>query len=157
MSRYAVSNGNAGTQQANTTTYKTQIGLTAATGATTLRKAWIYDVMFGADGTPADNAMSYKLDRQTTVGTATSATPAPLDAGDAAALITCNVNHTAEPTVTAATQLIEVGVNQRASYRWVAAPGGELVVPATNTAGIGLRSKSPAYTGTVLCSINWWE
>jgi len=156
MARYAVSNAQ-GTTQANTTTYKTQIDLTAATGATTLRKAWIYDVMFGADGTPADNAMSYKLDRQTSTGTRTSATPAPLDAGDAAALITAGVCTTIEGIVTSATQLLEVGVNQRASYRWVAAPGGELVVPATNVAGIGLRSKSPAYTGTVLCSINFWE
>lgn len=156
MARYAVSNAQ-GTTQANTTTYKTQIDLTAATGATTLRKAWIYDVMFGADGTPADNAMAYKLDRQTSTGTRTSATPAPLDSGDAAALITAGVCTTIEGIITSATQLLEVGVNQRASYRWVAAPGGELVVPATNVAGIGLRSKSPAYTGTVLCSINFWE
>lgn len=157
MSRYGLSNGNAGTPQAMTTTYKTLMALTAATGATTLRRAWIYDVLFGVDGTPADNAMSWKMDRQTTLGTGSAAVPAPLDTADAAALITATVNHTIEPTVTAATQLIEVGVNQRASYRWVASPGGELVVPATNLAGIGLRAKSPGYTGTALASINWWE
>lgn len=157
MSRYALSNGNAGTPQAMTTTYKTLLSLTAATGATTLRRAWIYDILFGTDGTPADNVMSWKADRQSTVGTATSAVPAPLDAADAAALITANVNNTVEPTVTAATQLLEVGVNQRASYRWVAAPGGELVVPAVNVTGIGFRAKSPAYTGTALATASWWE
>jgi hypothetical protein len=152
-----MSNGTAGTQQAMTTTYKTLLSLTSATGATTLRRAWIYDVMFSADGTPADNVMTYKLDRQTTVGTGTSAVPAPLDVPDAAALITATVNHTAEPTVTASTQVIEMPVYQRATYRWVASQGGEIVVPATNVAGVGLRAKSPAYTGTALGTIHFFE
>lgn len=155
--RYAVGNGFGGTQQAMTTTYKTLIDITAATGATTLRRGLIYDILFGADGTPADNAMVYKADRQTTTGTRTAATPAPLDSGDAAALLTYGVNTTIEPTVTASTQLIEVPVNQRASYRWVAAPGGELVIPATNVAGIGFRAKSPAYTGTALATVHCQE
>jgi len=157
MAKYAVSNGTGGTPQAMTTTYKTIWDLTAATGATTLRKAFVYDMTFGADGTPADNAITWKVDRQTTTGTRTAATPAPLDAGDAAALITAGVNTTIEPTVTASTQLLEIAANQRATYRWVAAPGSELVVPATNVTGIGGRAKSPAYTGTVVGSVLFYE
>lgn len=155
--RYALSSASVGTQQAMTTTYKTAMSLTAATGATTLRRAKIYDISFGADGTPADNYLVYKVDRQSTVGTGTSATPTPLDAGDAAALITGNVNSTIEPTVTANTQLLEIPVNQRASYRWVAAPDGELIVPATNTTGIGVRGKSAAYTGTINATLAYIE
>lgn len=157
MARYNLTNTMAGTQQAMTTTYKTLLSLTAATGATTLRRAWIYDVMIGADGTPADNAVSACVDRQTTVGTGSAATAAPLDGGDAAALITETTNNTIEPTITANTKLIEVTFNQRASYRWCAAPGSELVVPATDVAGLGLRAKSPAYTGTMLGSCQFWE
>jgi hypothetical protein len=157
MAKYGVSTGNTGTSQANTTTYKTQIAITSLTGATTLRKAWIYDVMFGTDGTPADNAMRYKIDRQSSVGTGTAAVPAPLETTDAPALIVVTVDFTIEGIVTANTQLLEVGVNQRASYRWVAAPGGEFVVPATTVTGIGIRSNSPAYNGTSLCSCNFWE
>ena len=157
MAKYAVSNGTGGTPQAMTTTYKTIWDLTAATGATTLRKAFVYDMTFGADGTPADNSVTWKVDRQTTTGTRTAATPAPLDAGDAAALITAGVNTTIEGTVTASTQLLEIAANQRATYRWVAAPGSELVVPATNVAGIGGRAKSSAYTGTVCGSFLFYE
>lgn len=153
MALYAMSTGTGGTPQAMTTTYKTVWDLTAATGATTLRKAWIYDMTFGTDGTPADNSVTYKVDRQTTTGTRTVGVPAPLDTGDAAALITAGVNATIEGTVTAATQLLEIATNQRATYRWVASPGSELVVPAVNVAGIGGRAKSPAYTGTVVSSI----
>lgn len=156
MSRYSLSNTQ-GTPSSLTTTYKTQWDITAATGATTLRRGWVYDLMFGADGTPADNQVTYKVDRQTTTGTRTAATAAPLDAADAAGLLTCGVVTTIEPTVTAATQLVEISMNQRASYRWVAAPGGELVVPATNVAGVGGRAKSAAYTGTCTALVHFWE
>ena len=122
MAKYSVSSASAGTQQAMTTTYKTLLGVTAATGATTLRRAWIYDVEFGADGTPADNVLAFKVDRQTSVGTGTAATAAPLDIGDAAALVVSTVNHTAEPTGIGST-LVEVPINQRSSYRWVTIPG----------------------------------
>jgi hypothetical protein len=158
MARYVFGTSSAGTQQNMTTTPgKTLASLTAATGATTLRRGWVYDVMFGADGTPADNAMVYLVSRQTTVGTGTSATPAPQDAGDAAALLVATVNHTIEPTITAGTRLVEVAVNQRATFRWVAAPGGELVVPATNVAGLGARAYSPAYASTVTANVHFWE
>lgn len=157
MSKFAFSNGNAGTQQNLTSTYKTQVDVTAATGATTLRRAWLYDLMFGVDGTPADNVVVWKADRQTSTGTRTAITPPPLDAADAAILIVCGGNTTIEAIITAATQLIEIAVNQRASYRWVAAPGGELVVPATNVAGIGIRAKSPAYASTVTTTVHGWE
>lgn len=155
--RFTAGTGHGGTQQALTTTYKTLVSLTAATGATTLRRVMIYDIMFGTDGTPADNVMTWKVDRQTSVGTGTTLTPSPLDTQDAAALIVATGNVTIEPIVTAATLLLELGMNQRASYRWVCAPGGELVVPAVNVAGIGARAKSPAYTGTATCNMHFWE
>ena len=157
MARYTISNLHAGTQQAMSTAYKTLASLTALTGATTLRRGWIYDVMVGADGTPADNQITYKIDVQTDVGTGTAAVGSPLDPSDAAGLLVETVNNTIEPTVPAAKQMFELSVNQRASYRWVAAPGGELVVPATTVNGLGLRAKSAAYTGTVSGNMHYWE
>jgi len=157
MAKYGFSNGNAGSAQNLTTTYKTLLDLTAATGATTLRRAWVYDLLFGVDGTPADNVVVWKVDRQTSTGTRSAIVPPPLDFADAAALITCGGNTTIEGIVTAATQLLEVAVNQRASYRWVAAPGGELVVPATNVAGLGVRAKSPGYTSTATAAAHFLE
>ncbi len=157
MARYGFSNGSAAAPAKTnmTTTYKTVANVSAVTA--TLRRAWISDVSFGTDGTPADNAMVWKLDRQTAAGTPVVATAVPLDPADAATNMVLGINHSAEPTVTAETILLEIGVNQRASYRWVAAPGSELVVPATNLAGIGLRAKSPAYASTVSGSIIYQE
>jgi len=102
MAKYMLCNNDIAinSQQNLTTTYKTLLSITAATGATTLRRAWLYDVMVGTDGTPADNAVNWIVNRQSTVGTATSHTAAQQDAADAAPLMTTNVNHTIEPTVT---------------------------------------------------------
>lgn len=157
MAKYALSSASFGTQQAISTSYKTLASLTSSTAAAPLRRAWIYDVTFGADGTPADNVLVYKLDRQSDVGTGTAGAAAPLDGADAVYLGIETCNNTIEPTVTGDTELIEIPVNQRASYRWVAAPGGELVVPATNTTGIGARAKSPAYTGTAICALHFYD
>jgi len=157
MARYNFSNSNAGSKQNMTSGGITLWDITSLTGATTLRRAWIYDVTFGTDGTPADNTVTYKIDRQTTTGTRSTVVPAPLDSVDAAGLITCGCNTTIEGTVTGATQLLEIATNQRATYRWVAAPGGEMVVPATTLNGLGGRAKSPAYTSTAVGTVAFWE
>lgn len=144
--RYATSNDLAGTKQANAATYKTQLSLTAATA--TLTRAKIYDVLIGTNGTPADNPMEFDISRQTAAGTGTAVTPVPLEPGDRASGTVGLANDTAEPTVTATSSVFYIGLNQRASYRWVAAPGSELVIPNTNLAGFAIRSKSATYTGT---------
>lgn len=155
MARYSASNTLAGTQQALSTAYKSLLILKAATAS--LRRAFIYDLLFGTDGTPADNAVVYDVSRQTADGTATATTPLALDPADAASDTIGASNATAEGTITAASSVLSIGVNQRASYRWVAAPGGELVIPATNLAGFAVRAKSPAYTGTAIATAHFQE
>src|SRR5262245_12587554 len=154
MSRYSVDTGMGGTPQVMTTTYKTLLSLTSPS---TTRRAWIFDVSAGPDTAPADNTLVYKVDRQTTVGTGTSITPHPIDAADGATTLVGTANHTVEPTITDNTELLEVSANQRASFRWVAVPGSELVVPATNTNGLGLRARSPAYVSTMVANMLFWD
>ena len=144
--RYATSNDLAGTKQANTTTYKTQLSLTAATA--TLTRGKVYDVLIGTNGTPADNPMEFDISRQTAAGTSTAVVPVALEPGDRASGTVGAANFTAEGTITALSSVFYIGLNQRASYRWVAAPGSELVIPNTNLAGFAFRSKSATYTGT---------
>lgn len=144
--RYSSSNDLAGTKQVNTTTYKTQLALTAATA--TLTRGKVYDVLIGTNGTPADNPMEFDISRQTAAGTSTPVVPVALEGGDRAAGTVGSANFTVEGTITATSSVFYVGLNQRASYRWVAAPGSELIIPNTNLAGFALRSKSATYTGT---------
>ena len=146
MAKYSSNNINAGTQQAISGTYKTLLALTAATA--TLKRGKVYDVLIGTNGTPADNYMEFDISRQTAAGTSTATTPNALDPADAASGIVGAANFTVEGTITAASSVFYLGLNQRASYRWVAAPGSELVIPATNLAGFALRARSGGYTGT---------
>lgn len=142
MPNYSINNAMAGSFQAIAATYKTLVQASAAT--TALRRGKLYDVMFGTLGTPADQTYEFDISRTTTIVTGTTAVAFPLDPADGVASTIGTVNFTAEPTYTAtpANSLFNLGINQRASYRWVAAPGSELLWPATNLNGLGLRAQS---------------
>ena len=116
----------------------TQLGITSTAAV----RPKIYDLIIGSVATPADNAGEYFLQRYTAAGTSTPVTPQALDSGDPAATATAGVNHSAEPTYTANAILLRPSTNQRATFRWVAAPGGELILPATAANGIGLLANA---------------
>ena len=109
------------------------------TGAATTRPR-IYDIIVGSDATPADNTAEYVLQRTTAAGTSTSVTPQKLDPLSAAAVAIAGEAHSSEPTYTADAVLLQWAQNQRATFRWVAAPGGELVVAAVTASGIGMKA-----------------
>jgi len=115
--------------------------------ATRPRRIKLYDLMFGSEATPADAALLWTLQRCTAAGTGTSVTPQALDPADAATEADAAENHTIEPTYTAGGILLNIPLNQRATFRWVAAPGGELVAPATAANGFGLQTDTIS-TGT---------
>jgi hypothetical protein len=114
-------------------------------GATTIRPL-IYDIMLGSDATPADNDAKYAIQRGTTAGTWAGAggaaiTPQALDPADPAALATANQGvASVGPTLTAAAFLLQWAQNMRATFRWVAAPGSELKIPATANNSLNLMS-----------------
>ena len=162
MANYTQTNGSsasAGTQQNITTTYVNAcLSVVGPTSAP--RRGKIYDLLIGTNGTPADNFVEWDVSRVTTGSTSAAAgtlvTPQPLDAADAAATSVATVNSTGSPTISVQ-NVWYVGVNQRASYRWVAAPGSELVWPATSSNGFALRARSGAYASTVTGTWLWQE
>ena len=125
--------------------------------AATTTRGRIYDVIIGSDGTPADSAFRIKIMRGSAAGTATAFTPTLLDGGDPAALLASNANASAEPTITANSELIDIALNQRATFRWVAAPDGELVVPATANARVATRVIHASSTVTFNVTEHWQE
>ena len=114
-------------------------------GATTVRPK-VYDITCGFDATPADNAFKFNIQRGTTAGTLGGAggaaiTPKPLDFSDPASLITANQGVcSVGPTLTANEFLLAWAQNQRATFRWAAAPGSELLLPASATASLNLMA-----------------
>jgi hypothetical protein len=122
--------------------------------ATRPRRLRVYDAMFGSEATPADAAILWTFRRCSAAGTSTSVTPQNLDPASATTEYDAGENHTVEPTFTAGAILLNVPLNQRATYRWVAAPGGELVMPATASNGFGIETDTistgtPVITSTI--------
>lgn len=115
--------------------------------ATRPRRLRVYDMMFGSEATPADAAILWTIRRCSAAGTSTAVTPQNLDPASATTEYDAGENHTVEPTFTAGAVLLNVPLNQRATFRWVAAPGGELVMPATASNGFGIETDTIS-TGT---------
>src|SRR6266446_5665675 len=159
MANFAITNGSTsggGTQQPTTAAYTgAVVGLASST--TTPRRFKVYDVLIGTNGTPADNFVEWDISRITASSTTTVLAAQSLDSADATALTVATVNSSTFGTITSGSNVFYIGVNQRASYRWVAAPGGELVAPATSSNGFQLRARSAAYSGTCTGTLNFEE
>jgi hypothetical protein len=146
---------------------------TAATltvNASTAHRIWLYEINMGNLGTPADLTSMYLIGQLTDVGTGTTVSAATnlSDAGDQAARSVFVYNLSGEPTYvnTSTTQglkvaadgdLLRVSLNHRATYRWVAPPGGEFVAPATTTDGFGGKSDHASATTEYMIGFHWVE
>lgn len=130
----------------------TVASLGTITSSATTRRTKIYDLLFGSQASPADNVFQYLITRCTNPGTNTAVTPAPLDPADAAALTVVGQLNTVEPTGNAP-QLLAVELNQRATLRWVSAPGSEIVTPATASNGVGIQTPTATAVNITLSSM----
>ncbi len=178
MANYSIINstdGGAGqSEQAIAATYKTLICVAASSvsGATfsgQLRRGAIYDILVGTNGVPADNYLEWDVARVTAGATTTNGAGSissvssnyVLDPADAGFVGYAMINSSNEGNITPLGTLWGVGINQRASYRWVAAPGSELIYPAvssgTGSNGLALRAKSAGYTGTATGTVMFSE
>lgn len=98
----------------------------------------LYDLMVGSEATPQDSIFLWRVFAVSAQGTSTGVTPKPLDISDiVASVTTAGENHTIDATPVGGAQL-SIPLNQRATFRWVASPGGELISPSTNAAGFAL-------------------
>lgn len=181
MANFSVANstaiGGGNVQQAISATYKSLAvwGNSSATGATNgagmYRRGKLYDLLIGTNTSPADNYLEFDCTRITLGTTPTGATGTGvsslssnfgLDPADLGGHVNwVSINSTGEVGIAATTEVWYLGINQRASYRWVAAPGSELVWPAVSSAtasgGLAARARSGAYTGTATLTGLWQE
>ncbi len=71
--------------------------LLGSTGGTTWRSGWFF-LAISSSASPADNAITWFVQRSTAAGTSTAVTPQKLDGSFIAALSTAGFLHSAEPT-----------------------------------------------------------
>ena len=141
--------------------------VTAATGtdavgellATVAVRARVYDWVIGQGSAAGDTTIRWEAARATTSATGTGVVENALDFDAPTAEILAEDEVTVGPTVTADEQLLDFDINQRATFRWVAAPGGELVIPAiaASTIFFNASESSGGYTGIARCTVHWEE
>lgn len=157
-------------QQAMATTYKSLVvvGNSSATTSTLTyvnpHRAYVSDLAIGTNTAPASNYMEFDLCRITLGTTPSGITTLLISSvssafmntpGDAGFVLAAQINSSAEVGISGLQDAFYLGLNQQASYRWVAAPGTEIYIPAVSsglsgftTNGLSLRARSGAYTGT---------
>lgn len=123
------------------------------------RRLKLFECQIGSHASPADQEARYAIlrlnDENATPG-GTALTPVALDEDAPAAVANGLQEPTGEPTYEA-DPMLEVPVNQRATYRWVAAPGKEFVATAAEDTGFGVRveQQSAVFASTVV--LQWEE
>ena len=115
----------------------------------------IYDVVVGSAATPADQATNFVIARFTSAGTGAALTTGLLDQFSVTATATGRAMLTTEPETL--TSLMIIPLNQRASFRWVASPGGELASRGSPSTGLELRSQTATAAYLAAATILWVE
>jgi len=178
MANFTITNStNVTAQSATAAVYTTLIGVAASSGSfanpptiTGLRRGKLYDILVGTNTTPADNFLEFIVSRATVgsspvwVGSVSSVSSTfANDQADAAfaAFATVNASAASSTAFSVLTPAWYIGLNQRASFRWVAAPGSEITYPAVSSAtgnnGLLLGGRSGAYVGTLTGTIMFQE
>lgn len=112
----------------------------AVADATVPRRLELTDLIVGSEATPGDAVYLWQAQRCTTAGVGTAITPSPLDPADAAALYDTSENYSGDPVLTAGAIVLSIPLNQRATFRWVAAPDAPVITPATALNGFMVRT-----------------
>jgi hypothetical protein len=134
----------------------TNLTILLVAGIATARPA-VHQVIIGSDAAPADIATRFNLLRHTVAATGgTPITIRPADPGGTSGLCTALQGTMTEPTYEA-TPLLEIELNQRATYTWIANPGREIKSPLGTANGVGLRSIASGATPSIGCTIAWDE
>lgn len=139
-------------------TYKTA----AALWSVGSRRAMIYEIEFGQTGPLASTDCQCQWDlslfSSTNILTATIVALNKLDQADGTAVTIFANNATTELTYSTAGNGLSIknwGINQRGSYRWRALDDGDnIMIPAVNLTGFGLRTLSSNFAGSGVGNIS---
>lgn len=148
MGRYAVT---------HQTPAGTDLPMINLTGSAAIR-CKLYDMIIGSDATPADVATEFVINRTTDAGTGgTALTEQALDPLQVAATGAAIGGTFTTPPADAGGQLMMIALNQRATFRWVAVAGGEMISAATAANGLMLNCTASSGTPNINTTFHWEE
>ncbi len=158
---YYAAPGSCATMSGSSGTYKSMVAVWC--GLSPLHRIKVYEIMVGAISVPnaADCAIQCDLSRQTATGSAAGTTTtvfAQLDSAEGLPYATGMTALTTETTVSATVSLWNIGMNQRATVRWIAAQESQYMIsPLTSGLGFALRSASAGFTTSFDGQISFME
>lgn len=125
---------------------------------TTAVRCRVFEYKGSCNATPADQSWELTIGRTTLPGTSTAYTPQPFDNQEVGSQLTSGtgISHSVDATFSA-TSLDQIALNQRASWKWQAVPGFEIVGAATANNGIGLQQVAATATLVTLGSMFFFE
>ncbi len=143
-------------QQTVIATPDSMLGVTQPSSTSGVRGR-VFEWTMGTTGTASDDTLLYTIQRTTAIGTGSTPTIEPLDTSAPTNNLTARDNYTVEPTTGDA--LMDFPLNVRATFRWVAYPGRELMIPNTNSAGIvnTPAQATGSYVGDCSSTVYWEE
>ena len=119
-------------------------------------RARIYEMAWGSIGSPSDVSVDWQVfHADTALGTSTAVVAEALDQSAPTALTLAGEDYSVNPTL-AAEALFRIGRNLRASWRWVAAPEGEILLAAVATESVVITPDGAA-GGTVSGTMHFTE
>lgn len=120
-----------------------------------MRRTKLLEAIVGSDATTlGTSAFRFEFQRSTTASTGTAVTFAPNDPADAAAVTLLKSALSVQGTNTAGQIMLCIPMSQQATFRWVANPGREIVIPAAANNGLHLNTpvtgNTPSAAATVV-------
>jgi len=98
------------------------------------------ELILGSDAaTLGTSNIRWDIIRSTTTATGTAITPDPLDMADTATGAVVKSNLTAQGA-TGTRVVLSIPLSQQATFRWVANPGSEIVIPSSASAGVHITT-----------------
>src|SRR5688572_9208681 len=123
-----------------TNTASSTVPMWCLTGGAT-KRVRLYHMIIGSPATPANQAADFGVRRTSAAGTTSSAFVATkLDPADPVAIAVFDITWSANPTITASSDLCNIAMNQQATAQWMVDPSNGLVIPATAAAGLAMMS-----------------
>lgn len=134
----------------------TNLTMINITGSASVRIK-LYEVIIGSDAVPEDDATEFGIGRTSSVGTGgTALNETPVDPLMVAASgVALGGTFTGQPTW--ADSLLMIALNQRATFRWMAAPGGELISTASANNGMACRTVNSTDINNQNVTMCWEE
>lgn len=141
-----------------TTSTSVGVGSLEAPGSSP-RRIKLLEFLCGSDAaTLGTSNFRWEFQRSTTGATAGSTpTPNPLDPADAACVSVIKSSLSANGTLTSGAIMMTIAISEQATFRWVANPGSEIVIPATASNGLHFMTPVCGNTPSTAAQVTFAE